>query len=168
MLKGSCSVCSRPDVAAITAARDGGGGLRAVAAQFSVSKSALARHEQHARPAPAELAMEVPAGLPDHPAAVALAELAELHAKALASYEKAVRDDDRRNVAALLLQLRRNLEVRARVEAALRPDARPPAERLRDHREGPAVKPILFRTLARYPDAREALRVALEAFVEET
>lgn len=165
MLKGTCSVCSNPRLREITSARDGGAGLRAVAGQFGISRATLARHERHSRPAPAELAMEVPAALPDHPAARSLAELADLHRKALDSYQKAVRDDDRRNVAALLLQLRRNLEVRARLEAALRPDDRPPTERLRDNPEWQAFKTVLFRVLPRFPEAREALRVALEETV---
>lgn len=166
-----CTVCSNPALDQITAARSAGGGLRGVARQFGVSHATLARHEEkclgktRATVPPEDLKLEVPDGLPDHPAAVALRELAEFHEQARVSYAEAVRAKDRRNVAGLLLQLRRDLELRARLEASLRPDDRPPAERLRDNPEWLAVKPILFRTLAKYPDAREALRVALEEFV---
>ena len=164
-----CTVCSNPARAQITAARAAGGGLRAVARTYGVSHATLARHEEkclgktRATVPPEDLKLEVPDGLPDHPAAVALKELAEFHEQARGSYAEAVRAKDRRNVASLLLQLRRNLEVRARLEAQLRPDDRPPAERLRDNPEWLAFKGVLFRVLPRFPEAREALRVALEA-----
>jgi hypothetical protein len=47
-----CSICEAPDRAAIDAALATGGSLRATAARFGTSKSALDRHrgEQHAPP----------------------------------------------------------------------------------------------------------------------
>ena len=163
-----CTICQNPNLAGITAARSAGGGLRGVARQFGVSHATLARHEEKClgktrdTVPPEDLKLEVPDGLPDHPAAVALRELAEFHEQARGSYAEAVRAKDRRNVAALLLQLRRNLEVRARLEAALRPDDRPPAERLKDNPEWLACRRIIFKTLDRFPDAKDALRIALE------
>lgn len=177
MRKTACSVCLRPDVDRIDAARAAGAGLRAVAREFGLAKSTLVRHEQHGGselgegkmppPTSALVMADVPEGLPSHPAAVALRELVELHGQALESYAGAVRDGDRRNVATLLLQLRRDLEMRARLEAQLRPDERPPAERLASNPEWLAFQRVLLPLLDRHPEIKAEIIGALEAYVSQ-
>jgi len=183
---GSCRVCSHPDRDTVEVRRASGVSWKHLAHEFALPITTLRDHFKRCQrpevvarkaaraaiapsdvPAPGELALPEVAVHAGDPQAALLEELRNVHRKALDAYTRAVERKDDRTIALLVQQLRNNLKAQADIIAKCRRDDRDATERLRDNPEWAACRKAIFVTLARFPDARAALRAALEAYGAE-
>lgn len=175
---GSCRVCSYPKRDEIDARLGAGESGRSIALAFGLPRSTIQDHRSRCKakppksdavapPPPAELELAPVVLPPGDPQAGLLAELQSIHRSALEAYERAVKVKDDRTIALLVQQLRNNLKAQSDIMAKARKDDRPAAERLRDNPEFAAFSRVLFDVLDRYPEAKGALRDALERFVAD-
>jgi len=102
---------------------------------------------------------------PDDPRASSLAELQRVHKIAQDAYQRAHEAEDNRAIALIVPQLRQNVVKAIEIAMKGRREDKTPSERLMENPEFGAAARVLFETLDRFPDARDAVRAAMERFV---
>lgn len=150
-----CTVCGHPDREAVEAALVAQRGLRDIAGQFRLSKSALERHKANHLPATLVKAQ--------HAEVVAdadslLSQVRDLQRKALAILAKAEAAGELRTALQAIGQARGNLELLAKLLGEL--DDRPQVNVLLAP-EWQAVRSALLAALGPFPEARAAVAARL-------
>jgi len=102
---------------------------------------------------------------PDDPRASSLAELQRVHKIAQDAYQRAHEAEDNRAIALIVPQLRQNVVKAIEIAMKGRREDKTPSERLMENPEFAAASRVLFETLDRFPDAKDAVRDAMERFV---
>ena len=165
---GSCVVCERPDRERIDAVLAKGGKVAPVAREFNVARVTLSRHQKRCKP---RVALSATVDVPPIPPAAegvleprSLTELREIHNAALEVFRTAQTGLDSRGVAMILPQLRRNLELREKLEE--KAATAPVFDALRDE-EITRIRDRVIGVLADFPDARDAVADAFRRDLAE-
>lgn len=150
-----CTICNHPEREAIDAAIVGGESYRSITERFNVSAGAIARHKsEHI---PATLAQAQEAGEIAH-AGDLLAQVRDLHSRALAILAKAEKGGDLKTALSGIGQARACLELLAKLLGEL--DERPQINLLVTP-EWLAVRAAVWQALRLYPEARLAVAQSL-------
>lgn len=152
-----CTVCDHPDRVAIDAALTAGDTIRGTARRHGLTRWAVSRHrEAHLSPALATVTDEAKAG-----PRTAFARLETLYDR----LERQAETAESQGAARLLLmtsrELRQTLETLARMTGELDDRAQVNVLNLSTDPTWTHLRAVLMRTLAPYPDAREAVAEAL-------
>jgi transposase-like protein len=156
-----CSVCRHPDRDSIDRALvDGQDSYRDIARHFAVSKDALHRHKEGGHIARA-LVEAKEAGEVAR-ADTLLDQVKTLTARAHGILETAERAGDLRVALGAIREARGCLELLARVMGEIQSGSGSVTVNISGSREWIAIKETIVRTLAPYPDARDAVVLALD------
>ena len=146
-----CTICTHPERETIDAAIVGGEPYRSITERFSVSTGAIARHKSDH--IPATLAQATEAQEIAH-AGDLLAQVRDLHSRALAILGKAEKGGDLRTALSGIAQARACLELLAKLLGEL--DERPQINLLLTP-EWQAIRAAVWQALRPYPEARLAV-----------
>lgn len=153
-----CSVCAHSEAFAINEAlviekRSN----RAIACQFGVGRMAVQRHREHVP----QLLVRAAEAKEVAEADTLLDRIESLQARTLAILEAAEQSLEYRTALAAIAESRRNLELIGEVTKEL--NRTTPVINLELHTEYVEIRATIVRSLAAFPEAREAVVRALEA-----
>jgi hypothetical protein len=148
-------VCRHEEREAIHEAMIGGQTVRAIAAKWQLSKSAVARHQEHA----AALLQAGKSGRAGLEAGALVVRVEELHQAAREILEEARADGDDKTALRAIARLERQVALAARLLGEIQGGVE---LRLVDIPEWSEMKGRLLRALEGHPKARGAVILALE------
>lgn len=150
-----CTICEHPEVEEINKALAGGGSIRFIANQFSISHQALQRHKKHILTTltKAREAQEIAK------ADTLLDQVAELRDKALGILAKAEQAGDLRTALQGIKEARACLELLARLQGELQEQT---TVNVLVNPQWVSLRTVVLQSLEPYPEARVAVAAALQ------
>lgn len=163
----SCTICNRSDRGDIEAAIISGASLRRVASQFSTSDATLRRHRDHCLK-PAIQALQAESEVQENEESTlavsnALSSMDWMEQETRGIYNEVRKMSDYRLALQSLAELRRQVELRAKLEGEL--DER--SITITAVPEWRELRALLLEALGQHPQAKKAVMRALEAYDHE-